>query len=85
MPRYLTIEIKAGKATFVCIAEYLPMYTNTDENEEELLLCASLIDSVAMYYSNCIDINFVVYGDFNFDVQKLCINRRLQIMQDLFK
>ena len=47
----------------MCIAVYFPEYVNTDKIEEKLLLCASFTDSVAMHYSNCIDANFIIFGD----------------------
>ena len=34
----------------ICIAVYLPVYANADNYGEDVLLCASSIDAVALHY-----------------------------------
>jgi hypothetical protein len=80
----MAIELVAGKTTYVCITVYLPVFVNTDEYEEDMLLCASFIDAIASHYLYNNDVVFLLCGDFNFVVNRLVTSKRLQIFRDLF-
>ena len=82
--RCMAVELQVENVKYVCVAVYLPVFENTDEYEEDILMCASFIDTVASQFTCDPDVNFLIVGDFNFDIHRLISNKRLQILRDLF-
>jgi hypothetical protein len=82
--RCLGVEVKYGTSTFICIAVYFPVFENTDEYEENVLFCAAFIDAICSQYVHSKDTKFMIYGDFNYDMQKFITHSRLKVMRDLF-
>ena len=80
----MAVELQVENVKYVCIAVYLPLFENTDECEEDILMCVSFIDAVASQFSCDSDVNFVIFADFNFDMHGLLSNKRLQILCDFF-
>ena len=69
--RCLAVEIIAGKITYMCIVVYLPVFENSDDYEDDLLLCSAFIDAVASHYTFTNETTLIICGDFNFDMHKL--------------
>ena len=82
--RCLAVEIIAGKITYVCIVVYLPVLENSDDYENDLLLCSAFIDAVASHYTFTNEMTLMICGDFNFDMHKFLTCKRLKLVNDLF-
>ena len=80
----MAVELQFENVKYACVAFYLPVFENTDEYEEDILLCTSFIDVVASQFTCDLDVNFLIVEDFNFNMNRLLSNKRLQILCDLF-
>ena len=84
--RCMAVEVKCGPSIFICVAVYFPVFENidTDEYEENILLCSAFIDSICSQYPSDQNVKLVICGDFNFDMLRLNTIARLNIIRELF-
>ena len=67
--------------SLVCVNVYLPTLCNTNNYEVDILNCFAFIDNIFTQHMDTCS-NFIVIGDFNFDLTRMKKCKRLGDVQD---